>query len=112
MNSFYEVQRERLLIHCKINAGASHTQIMKHDHGRLYIRVAAAPEDGKANHALISFLAQTFQCPKGAISLIQGEWSPLKTIALPLSCLDICKEIEKSTRFPPPLARVTDTKGS
>ena len=96
MSTFYEIQRDKILIHCKTNAGASHTQIMKQEEGRLYIRVAAAPEDGKANRELLSFLAKTFHCPKRDISLLQGERSPLKTIALPLSCLEICKEIEKS----------------
>lgn len=109
MSIFYEIQGDKLLIHCKINAGASHTQIMKHEQGRLYIRVAAAPEDGKANRELLSFLAKTFHCPKRDISLIQGEWSPLKTLALPLSCLEICREIEKNTAPTPVPAHAADT---
>ncbi|HOM22534.1 MAG TPA: DUF167 domain-containing protein [Termitinemataceae bacterium] len=109
MSIFYEIQGDKLLIHCKINAGASHTQIMKHEQGRLYIRVAAAPEDGKANRELLSFLAKTFHCPKRDISLIQGERSHLKTLALPLSCLEICRKIEKNTSPPPPPAHAADT---
>jgi len=64
--------------------GASKTEIAEVKDGRLRIRIAAAPEDGKANTALLGFLSKTLDCPKRDLQLISGEKSRLKTIALPL----------------------------
>ena len=64
--------------------GASKTEIAEVKNGRLRIRIAAAPEDGKANTALLGFLSKTLDCPKRDLQLISGEKSRLKTITLPL----------------------------
>ena len=64
--------------------GASKTEIAEVKDGRLRIRIAAAPEDGKANTALLGFLSKTLDCPKRDLQLISGEKSRLKTITLPL----------------------------
>ena len=55
--------------------------------GRLRISIAAAPEDGKANTELRSFLAKALGCPRKDIVLIAGEKSRLKTLSLPVTCL-------------------------
>lgn len=46
------------------------------------VRVAAPPVDGAANAALILYLAQALAVPKSAISVIAGQTSRLKTIAV------------------------------
>lgn len=46
------------------------------------IRVNAPPVDGKANAALIEFLAETFSTPKSAVSLRQGLQSRFKTVVI------------------------------
>jgi uncharacterized protein len=38
----------------------------------LKIAVTAAPEDGKANDALLRLLAKRLRLPRGAVSLLQG----------------------------------------
>jgi hypothetical protein len=38
----------------------------------LKARVAAAPEDGEANAALISLLAKAFGVPKSAVTIMRG----------------------------------------
>ncbi|MCL2473208.1 MAG: DUF167 domain-containing protein, partial [Treponema sp.] len=53
--------------------------------GRLKIRIAAAPEDGKANEELRSFLAKTLGLRKNDIIIESGEKSRQKTLRLPLS---------------------------
>ncbi|MDP2206921.1 MAG: DUF167 domain-containing protein [Alphaproteobacteria bacterium] len=51
------------------------------DAGRLLkISVNAVPEDGKANRALIEFLAKEWGLPKSALGLIAGDTSRQKTI--------------------------------
>jgi uncharacterized protein (TIGR00251 family) len=46
----------------------------------LKARVAAPPEDGKANAALIALLAKTLAVPKSAIRLVGGASSRRKTL--------------------------------
>jgi len=54
-------------------------------HGDAYYlaaRVSAAPEDGKANSALIALLAKTLSVAKSSIRIAAGETSRLKTIEI------------------------------
>lgn len=46
----------------------------------LKISVRAVPEDGRANKALIEFLASEWKLPKSAISLLAGAGSRQKTL--------------------------------
>ena len=48
--------------------------------GAVLIRIAAPPVDGKANQALIAFVAKTLGLPKGAVTIIRGETSRNKVI--------------------------------
>ena len=48
----------------------------------LKARVSVAPEDGKANAALIALLAKTLGLPKSSIRIAAGETSRQKTIAI------------------------------
>src|SRR5690606_7760045 len=51
------------------------------DAGRLLkISVNAVPEDGKANRALVDFLAREWGLPKSAFSLISGDTSRQKIL--------------------------------
>ncbi len=46
----------------------------------LKISVNVPPEDGKANKALIAFLAKSWKLPKSSISLLSGTTNRLKTL--------------------------------
>jgi uncharacterized protein (TIGR00251 family) len=46
------------------------------------IRVAAAPEDGKANAAVVRLLAETLRLPARDIAIVSGQASRDKTVAL------------------------------
>lgn len=52
------------------------------DKGRrfLKVRVRAAPIEGKANEALIAFLAKSLKMPKSRLSLAGGDTARLKQI--------------------------------
>lgn len=50
--------------------------------GTLRIRVAAVPEDGKANQALIEFLAKVLGIPASQIDIMGGLTSERKLISL------------------------------
>lgn len=48
----------------------------------LKIKIAAQPEDGKANAELIKFLAKQWQVPKTALELVSGETSRHKRLKI------------------------------
>jgi len=48
--------------------------------GTWKVKVAAVPEKGKANRALIEFLAERLSVPKSHIHIVSGETSALKRI--------------------------------
>ena len=48
----------------------------------LKARVAAVPEDGKANKALILLLAETLRLPKSSISILSGETARKKILRI------------------------------
>ncbi len=48
--------------------------------GRIRIRLKAVPEGGKANHALIEFLAAVVQVPPSSIHIITGTSSQNKLV--------------------------------
>ncbi len=50
--------------------------------GMLKIKLAAAPEKGKANESLVEFLADVLGIKKNAISITSGLTSPVKTIQI------------------------------
>jgi len=74
-----------LLLDVKAVPGASKSELGEVRDGRLKVRIAAAPEDGKANEELRSFLAKTLELPKKDVVLVTGEKSRLKTLRLPAS---------------------------
>jgi hypothetical protein len=49
---------------------------------QLKIAVQAPPLEGRANEALLAFLAQTFARPKNAVKLISGELSRSKVVLI------------------------------
>ena len=81
-----QIRGETILLAIKALPGVSKTEFAGIQGGRLRVKVAAAPEDGRANAELTAFIAKALHCPKRDVVLIHGEKSRLKTIALPLSC--------------------------
>lgn len=48
----------------------------------LRLRVAAVPDRGKANAAVVALLAKALQVPKSAITVVSGETARLKTVEI------------------------------
>jgi hypothetical protein len=66
----------------KIVPGSSKTAICGLLGDILKVKIAAAPEKGKANQALIYFLAKQLGVKKNAISIISGQTKPVKQIQI------------------------------
>ncbi len=50
--------------------------------GMLKVKLAAAPEKGKANQSLIEFLADKLGVKKNDVKIISGHTSPVKTVRI------------------------------
>ena len=70
----------RLRIHAQ--PGAKRTAVAGIHGDALKIRIQAAPVDGKANAALLGFLAKTLQCSPSQLVLLKGEHSRRKLIGV------------------------------
>ena len=71
-----------LVLTLYIQTGAKITEAAGLFGGALKIRLAAAPVEGKANSALIKFLAAQFDVPVGQVRLKQGGKSRHKVIVI------------------------------
>ena len=59
----------------------------------LRVKIAAAPEDGKANDALTAFIAASLGCAKRDVRLVSGEKSRQKIVAFPSSYKEVFENI-------------------
>lgn len=50
--------------------------------GTLKVKIAAAPEKGKANAELCAFLAAHYGVPRSSVVIVSGETSPRKRIRI------------------------------
>ncbi len=50
--------------------------------GTVKIKIAAAPEKGKANAAIQSFLAERFHVPKRQVTIMSGETGRIKHVKI------------------------------
>jgi len=82
-------------IDLKVSPGASKSEITGFRENRLCVRIAAQPEDGKANACLCGFLAKVLGCAKRDVVLVKGEKSRLKTVAVPADCGEKLREFSK-----------------
>jgi uncharacterized protein (TIGR00251 family) len=66
----------------RVSPGASRSAVVGRYGGGWKVRVAAAPEDGKANDAVVRLLAETLALPTRDVRIVSGMSSRDKTVAL------------------------------
>jgi uncharacterized protein len=76
----YSQRDGELIFSVRVVPRASRTEILGEHDGALKVRLAAPPVDGAANEALVRILAQAFNTPRGAISIVAGRSSKLKRV--------------------------------
>lgn len=70
------------LLTLHIQPGAKKTEIVGPHGDALKLRLAAPPVDGKANDALLAFLAKRFDIPKARLTLVSGLTSRRKSVRI------------------------------
>jgi hypothetical protein len=82
MSSFYQVTCQGYILRLKVSPGAARTEVAGLHGDRLKVRVAAPPEKGAANEALLAFLARRLGVAKQAVSLTFGAASREKVVTI------------------------------
>ena len=76
-------RERRLTLSLRVIPKASKNEIIGLlDDGSLKLKVTAAPEKGKANAAVCELLAEAFDVPKRNVSIVSGDTSRTKTVAI------------------------------
>ena len=76
--------KDGLILTLKISPNAGKNEIIKSADG-IKVKITAQPVDGKANKALIEYLAKQLKVPKTSIEIVRGETAKEKTLLLKLS---------------------------
>ena len=82
----HDATKKRLILAIKVKAGSKSNVIDKfiNINNRQYLKISvrAVPEDGKANKAIISFLAKEWRISQDDLEIIIGQKNNLKILAL------------------------------
>jgi len=66
----------------RVSPGAARSAVVGRHGAGWKVRVTAAPEDGKANDAVVRLLADTLALPRRDVRIVSGRASRDKTVAL------------------------------
>jgi uncharacterized protein (TIGR00251 family) len=81
VSDWYRVAADgRITLTLHIQPGARKTEFAGLHGDALKIRLAAPPVDGKANEALVRFVAEALSLPKSAVNLKSGQTSRRKVL--------------------------------
>jgi uncharacterized protein (TIGR00251 family) len=69
-----------IMLEIHVQPGAKKSEVAGVHGNALKIRVAAPPVEGKANAALVAFLADQFSVARRAVTIVRGENGRRKTI--------------------------------
>ena len=93
MEDVFRITGDVVQIGLKITPGASKNGFIGIRDKRLCVRIAAPPQDNKANACLQGFLAKSLGCAKKDVALVKGERSKLKIVEVPVGCAEKLRKI-------------------
>ena len=88
MAGWYRRSGEVITLTLHVQPGAKHSGIAGLHGEALKLRLAAPPVEGRANEALLKFIAELFGVPLRQVELRQGGRSRHKVVAITGSALD------------------------
>jgi len=71
-----------VILELHVQPGASRTEFAGKHGERIKVRLAAPPQDGKANAALIEFLARHYGVPRRSVRITSGLKSRQKRVVI------------------------------
>lgn len=78
--SWYRREGESIVLVLHVQPGAKRTEVSGLHGEALKIRLAAPPIEGRANEALLRFIAETFDVPQREVELLRGGQSRHKMV--------------------------------
>ncbi len=94
MTSWYRRDGDAWLVQLHIQPGAKRSELAGLHGDALKIRLAAPPIEGRANDALLRFIAELFEVPLRQVELVRGGQSRQKTIKYSHSKVDPARLLE------------------
>ena len=88
MSAWYRRSGDVLTLTLHVQPGAKRTDVAGLHGEALKIRLAAPPIEGRANEALLKYIAETFGVPLRQVELKQGGQSRHKVVAITGSGVD------------------------
>lgn len=86
-----------VILSLKVQPRASKNELGDVIGAELKLKVTAPPVDSAANEAVLRFLAEHLNCPRGAVQLLRGQTSRHKQVLLAgLQLEDVAKRLERS----------------
>lgn len=82
MSWFRYDDAQNFVLTLHVQPGAKRTEAIGLHGDALKIKLAAAPVEGKANAALLKYLAECFEVPRNQVVLKYGEKSRRKTVMI------------------------------
>jgi uncharacterized protein len=79
------IRGDGVLLQLSVMPNAKRTEVDGLHDGALRVRLAAPPIDGRANEALIAWLAKSLGVPKRDVEVLRGEASRCKQVAIAVS---------------------------
>jgi uncharacterized protein (TIGR00251 family) len=80
--AFLQTRADGVHLRLKVQPRASRSEIAGALGGELKITVTAPPVDAAANEAVLRLLAETLDCPRGAVQLVRGATSRHKEVRI------------------------------
>ncbi len=97
MAQWYRKTPEGWLLTLHIQPGAKKSEVVGLHGDALKVRIASPPVDGKANEALLAFIADQLGLPKRAVQLVRGDTSRAKTVLVTASEIDPARLLTRKT---------------
>lgn len=92
MNSWLHSDGNDVILDLHIQPGAKQTEVVGQHGDALKIRLAAPPVDGKANAALVAFIAAKVGAGRTAVELVSGQAARAKRVRVAgISPADVLK---------------------
>ena len=83
--SCLSIRGNGVLLQLSVMPNAKRTEVDGLHDGALRVRLAAPPIDGRANEALVAWLAKALGVPKRDVELLRGESGRRKQVAIAVS---------------------------
>jgi uncharacterized protein (TIGR00251 family) len=78
----YQGEKQETVLTIRVVPGSSANKIVASEEGSLRVKLTAPAVEGRANQALITFLAKRLRVSKGKVTIVSGPFSKVKRVKI------------------------------